>query len=347
MLISKDGVLDGNGDIKPLQQNVSFVNKDGKAVVTIKLDNEVTTDGKYTDANGIVHDYIVGLDPNVSEYHTLAVDDTTFKADAFGGNGIVVADKIAPKLASTDPIQTVDADGDGQIDHIRIEFTEPIDNNYLSATTFSVAGYTVKAAATDDDGVLDNPTATEKGNGVDSKYVFLTVEEKTTPDTDATPNVQRVGTVKDVSGNEFTGLTSATASVDKAAPVIVAAKITTAGTNVGWGNDVNDVLKLTFSENVVSQFTDIDTTKQGIQISEDELNELLGTSLAYDTTNGTVVTAAVSGNTVTLTVTGAPFASSGVVSAGDPIDPADGADVIKDTAGNVINDSATVDVVNN
>ncbi|MEN0661115.1 hypothetical protein NST11_17430 [Caldifermentibacillus hisashii] len=167
-----------------------------------------------------------------------SLQDFFLGTNPFGVGGVTVADKIAPKLASTDPIQTVDADGNGKIDHIRIEFTEAIDNNYLSATTFSVAGYTVTAAATDTDGAV--ATATAKGDGTNSKYVLLTVAEKTTPDTDATPNVQRVGTVKDVNGNEFTGLTAATASVDKAAPVLLSAV----------GANGSDEVTLTFSEPV-------------------------------------------------------------------------------------------------
>ncbi|WP_420768641.1 S-layer homology domain-containing protein [Parageobacillus thermoglucosidasius] len=317
------------------QQNVSYVNKDGKAEITFKFDSDVVDEAGY----------VTGTTPlkvrlnQTGSYGTVAVDDTTFADTALGGvNGTAAADKIAPTLASTDGIVTVDSDADGKIDGIKLTFTEPIDGNYLAATTFDVSGYTVKAAG------LDTNDPSYNGTTKTGKVVLITVDEKSTPDTDATPNVTRVGTVKDANGNEFTGLTTATASVDKAGPAIVAAKITTAGTNDGWGNDVNDVLQLTFSENVVSKFTDVDTATQGIQISAAELNELLGTNLAYDTTNGTVVTAAVSGNTVTLTVTGAAFASSGKVSAGDTIDPVDGADVIEDAVGNVINDAATVDV---
>lgn len=276
--ISKDG--GSTFPITPLQQNVSFVNKDGKATVTIKLD---TADEAGTDALNSSATYkvdVVDLGGAKTAYGTVAVDDTTFGTNPFGAGGVVVADKIAPKLASTDPIQTVDADGNGQIDHIRIEFTEAIDNDYLSATTFSVAGYTVKAAATDTDGAPD--TATVKGDGVNSKYVLLTVAEKTTPDTDATPNVQRVGTVKDVNGNEFTGLTSATASVDKATPVLLSARTTSANT-----------LVLTFSENVKTAGT-ATAVQLAAQFAVDD-DKAAGTPAVVPTS------ATVSGNTVTLT----------------------------------------------
>lgn len=277
------------------QQNVSYVNKDGKAEITFTFTSNVVDEAGY----------VTGANPlkvrvkQSGTYGTVAVDDSTFQSTALGGAaGTAAADKIAPTLASTDGIVTVDSDSNGKIDKIKLTFTEAIDGNYLSASTFTVSGYTVTSVA------LDNTDAT-------NKTVLITVQEGSTPDTDATPNVQRVGIVKDANGNEFTGLTTASASVDKAGPIITAARINVAGSTAGWGNDANDELTLTFSENIsLNGLTDADSSMAGFQLSEADLNAILGVTTTYDST--TRVTATVSGNTITLKLTGSSL-TSGVV----------------------------------
>ncbi|WP_143425258.1 Ig-like domain-containing protein [Geobacillus sp. FJAT-46040] len=217
------------------QQNVSYVNSDGKATITFKFNSDVVDeDGKF--ATGATRTAIAVRTNQTSEYTfgTVAVDDTTFVNTALNGaTGTDAADKIAPTLASTNGIVTVDSNNNGKIDKIKLTFTEAINGNYLSATTFDVSGYTVTGAALD---------------GSDSKVVWITVAEKSTPDTDATPNIVRLGTVKDANGNDFTGLTTASASVDQAAPVIISAKYVDA--NGDSSVSAGDKVEITFSENV-------------------------------------------------------------------------------------------------
>lgn len=212
------------------QQNVSYVNKDGKAEITFTFTNNVVDEAGY----------VTGTTPlkvrvkQSGTYGTVAVDDSTFQNTALSGaSGTAAADKIAPTLASTNGIVTVDSNNNGKIDKIKLTFTEAINGNYLSATTFDVSGYTVTGAALD---------------GSDSKVVWITVAEKSTPDTDATPNIVRLGTVKDANGNDFTGLTTASASVDQAAPVIISAKYVDA--NGDSSVSAGDKVEITFSENV-------------------------------------------------------------------------------------------------
>ncbi len=208
------------------------------------------------------------------------MDDTTFTSAALGGSsGTDAADNIAPTLASTNGIVTVDSNNNGKIDKIKLTFTEAINGNYLSATTFDVSGYTVTGAALD---------------GLDPKVVWITVAEKSTPDTDATPNIVRLGTVKDANGNEFTGLTTASASVDQAAPVIVSAKYVDAdgSTSVTAG----DKVEITFSENVklIGSATLADLTDDFVLSGS--------TSPSF----GTGATFAINGNKVTVTLGTSP-----------------------------------------
>jgi len=211
------------------QQNVSYVNSNGKATITFKFNSDVVDeDGKF--ATGATRTAIAVRTNQTSGYTfgTVAVDDSTFQNTALGGSsGTAAADKIAPTLASTNGIVTVDSNSNGKIDKIKLTFTEAIDGNYLSASTFTVSGYTVTSAA------LDSTDTT-------NKTVLITVQEGSTPDTDATPNVTRVGTVKDANGNEFTGLTTPSASVDKVGPAI---------TGISFTNGGNQIV-LTFSERI-------------------------------------------------------------------------------------------------
>lgn len=249
------------------QQNVSYVNSDGKATITFKFNSDVVDeDGKF--ATGATRTAIAVRTNQTGGYTfgTVAVDDTTFVNTALNGaTGTDAADKIAPTLASSNGIVTVDSDANGQIDRIKLTFTEAINGNYLSATTFDVSGYTVTGAA------LDSGDST-------NKTVLITVTEKSTPDTDATPNVVRLGTVKDANGNEFTGLTTASASVDQTGPVLVGVALTEATTKNDQFGEVGDTLTLTYSENIAVTLTDTTADANGYyDITASEIIGLDGT----------------------------------------------------------------------
>ncbi|RLP85435.1 hypothetical protein D9546_14185 [Geobacillus stearothermophilus] len=281
-------VSDGNGGTTwttVQQQNVSYVNSNGKATITFKFNSDVVDeDGKFAVTGGRTAIAVRTNQTVGYTFGTVAVDDTKFVNTALSGStGIDAADKIAPTLASTNGIVTVDSDADGKIDGIKLTFTEPIDGNYLSATTFDVSGYTVKAAG------LDTTDPSYNGTTKTGKVVLITVDEKSTPDTDATPNVTRVGIVKDANGNEFTGLTTASAAVDNANPVITAVKYN--DVNGNSSADAGDTLVITFSENV--------------QLKSGETFAGLADDFAFTDVNvGDAATYAVSGNKVTITFGG-------------------------------------------
>lgn len=145
-------------------------------------------------------------------------------------------DKVAPTVVSR---TTGDSDADGKIDQLTVQFSEALYADSVQATDFTVEGYTVKGV---------------KALNAAAGTVTLELQEGIF-DTAATPKVQVVGSVSDVLGNATTAETSAVTSIDGAAPVVVSAQITAAGSTVGFGNDVADQLTLTFSEAVNTNFT--------------------------------------------------------------------------------------------
>lgn len=168
-------------------------------------------------------------------------------------------DKMAPTLVSK---ETVDADTDGQIDHIKLTFSEKIAMSSVNKDQFTVEGYTV----TDGFAGTVTTSATDRATTANAKTVYITVTEKTTPDTAATPKITVANTLTDVKGNAYAGLTTATASTDKAAPVITS---WTADFNAN-GNDKN--LVFNFSEPVTEANFDLskvsidDTTDDGSNV---------------------------------------------------------------------------------
>jgi hypothetical protein len=156
-------------------------------------------------------------------------------------DGTTNVDGVAPKLIATNAITTIDSDADGQIDHIKVTYTELIDNTYLTPDSYTVAGYTVTSIQTDSDDDVTNGL-----NGTDHTSVYITVTEKTTPDTGATPAVTQALDIYDVPGNKLAAADfEAVTTVDKAAPTLITAQVAAAGFDA-----VDDTLVLTFSEDI-------------------------------------------------------------------------------------------------
>ncbi len=266
------------------QQNATFVNSNGKATITFVFSSDVMDNA----GNSVAASAALKVRVKQSgAYGTVATDDTTFVNTAVGGtSGTNAVDTIAPTLVTTNPITSVDADNDGQIDAVKVQFTEALDANYLSATSFEVTGYTVTAVA------LDTADVT-------NKTVKITVTESGTADTDATPGVKRTGTVKDVAGNAFAGLTTASAAKDASAPVIVSAKYVDAdaSTTVNTG----DKVEITFSEAV--------QLASGAALTD--LANDFALSNSTSPTFGTGATFAISGNKVTVTLGTSPALTAG------------------------------------
>lgn len=113
------------------------------------------------------------------------------------------ADGIAPKILTK---KTRDANGNGKIDSIVIEFSEALNGN-VSGVSASVAGYVATAYASSGTGLT------------------VTVTERTVADTDAAPNVQvSNASLADAAGNPFPSESSASQTSDSVGPVIVAVR---------------------------------------------------------------------------------------------------------------------------
>lgn len=224
-----------------------------------------------------------------------------------------VKDNVVPELAAAanNPILTMDADGDGHIDHIKLTFAEKIAAGSVSADKFTVTGYTVKDAYTSSTA----PTATDRTGTtiVDSKTVYVRVDELTSGDTGATPNVAIATGITDVNGNAYAGL-AATAANDGASPALLSAVTTIGGTG----------LTLTFSENVSSVSG---------SFSAPVIGDFTYTDNGTGAASMTVTANTVYSSTVTCTLNTAALAGDVDTNTGDTV--ATNANQIYDATGNV------------
>jgi len=187
------------------------------------------------------------------------------------GYKIIINDIIAPWITKA---WSVDADGDGKVDHIRFEFSELIDDSSLAgyvstdamtadvSATWQLAGYTGMAKWNLFDGVAPSDAtklaANAAGmpvfndNDVDDNVLYLWLEEDLVPvstsgmgSTDYAPVATIVSptlsdnkpNVLDVASTEPGAFKSGDAVTDKAGPVLMAAQTIS-----------STVLRATFSE---------------------------------------------------------------------------------------------------
>lgn len=181
--------------------------------------------------------------------------------------------------------ETIDNDGNGQIDHIRIS-VDAILNDDFSDLVMTVAGYSLDAVT---------PYITDLGGGVPDNIFYIRLVESGTPDTGATPVVQLVSNTQLLAGGNVVGTDAGVAAVDKAAPVIVSADVIGGATQ----------LTITFSEAV-------DTSNVGV-------GDLLDTDFNYVdvSTSGVASISSMGGdadgtdNVITLTLDAAAIAADG------------------------------------
>jgi len=272
---------DGTNDV-PLTTalaTASFTNSNGKATVTIQFASAVCGTDALNTSNPVEIKFKAA-----GPYGTKATDDTTFKAGGTLSTLQTAADMIAPELLASDPVITMDADGNGKIDHIIVIFKENMNSTFLSNASFTVAGYTVTSVATENNIAANITTAASVGSGAAAPTVVIRVNEKAF-DTAATPAVTFNGTMKDANNNTFVLPTTAKVAVDKAAPVIVSA--TKTGANA---------ISLTFSEPVYST-----NAASGALAADDitlsplgtvaDLEDLVTITVAAGATSGTATTA--------------------------------------------------------
>jgi hypothetical protein len=151
---------------------------------------------------GVSEGASVGTSPEQT-VTTLAVDDTapTIVETSTDDDG----ERPGTSLDGTESSTAVD--DNGRIDTIEVVFSEPVDDATVSVADFAVDGYTIDEVTTG-------------SGGDDDDTIILELEEKSTPDTGATPQVDyTAGSLADEAGN-LLGSTSET-PVDDAAPRIV------------------------------------------------------------------------------------------------------------------------------
>ena len=175
---------------------------------------------------------------------------------------------------------TIDGDGDGHLDRIRLTFDQALNDDF-SAFTVTVAGYTVTSCTT--------------GSTANDASIDVLLTPLASGDTGATPAV-RITANTSLKNALGTGLIqvegSATASTDTAAPVLLAAAWTDGGTG---GVSALDTVTLTFSETVTcASMTAAD----------------LGLPVTGDTLDTTTI-ANQGGTTITMTLAGTPQLTPG------------------------------------
>lgn len=239
----------------------------------------------------------------------------SFSSITFSSTGYaatVVVDNVSTPRTATLAVtnfnvtarQTIDFNGNGKIDRIRITTGAANLNDDFSDLAVTVAGYTVTSI---DTGLVAN-------DGIFDVYVT----ESGSPDTSVTPVVQVLDSAPTSSFTSLQaqGTTSylpvegaGTAATDTAKPVLLSALYVDGGTNGVSGGD-GDTLVLTFSENVTSASMVVgDLT---LPVSGDTLS----TSTIADKSTATP--------TITVVLAGTPLLSpggtyaSGTLGAGKP-----------------------------
>ena len=135
--------------------------------------------------------------------------------------------------------ETLDTDGNGKIDAIRIVANAPLNDNF-TGLQITVNGYQLAASPYD------------TGTGANDNEFFVRLQEGTVPDTGAKPGVQVVaagGLARQDTGEPLPVDAAPVTSTDKAKPVLMAALWVEGSAG---GVSPNDPIYLTFSEPVTS-----------------------------------------------------------------------------------------------
>ena len=222
---------------------------------------------------------------NMASQSTVVDTATTPNAAIPVGANVAIAglspDSTPPTITAR---ETVDTDGNGQIDYVRITTDEDLDDDF-TGLTMTVDTFTLDAT----------PYVSSRGGANDNDNVFyIALQESGNLDTNVTPTVTLTvnTTLSDAADNNIV-TDAGVAATDKAAPILLSASSNKplTGTNVTTGS----VFTLTFSENMAVD------NGTGTAISDFTLIDA--------TTTGTVPTFAASTNTVTITFPGATTSS--------------------------------------
>jgi len=229
---------------KPLQNIVvDDFTIEGQPVTSAIYENKTLTDGTTYGAVVTLGVNTAWATNAATTALTLAITGPVDTKDTLGAaiatdTNETAIDKMAPEVAimtinATDyaNIKAIDSDANSKLDRIEITYTEAIFAASVGIQSYEVEGYTIL-------------NATVQGGNV----VRLDLQEKTTADTGAAPNVKQVLAIQDNLGaglrNSKAAETSYTASRDNIVPVLQSASVVTVtGTN-------NDKLVLVFSESM-------------------------------------------------------------------------------------------------
>ncbi|MBA3936181.1 MAG: autotransporter-associated beta strand repeat-containing protein [Planctomycetes bacterium] len=195
---------------------------------------------------------------------------------AYTSTAVTLTD-CAPVLSAR---QTLDADGNGHLDRIRLTFDLAL-NDDTSALTVTVAGYTVTGFST--------------GAVANDNQIDVLVTELGAGDTGATPAVRITAntSLKHALGSGVVQIEgSATAATDTAAPVLLSTAWTDGGTG---GVSAGDTVTLTFSESVTA--TAMTVADLGLPVTSDSLST---TTIANQTSA-----------TITMSLAGSPRLTPG------------------------------------
>ena len=120
-----------------------------------------------------------------SQYTAGTLTDLIGNALAPDGAPVASTDLTAPTITAR---QTIDNDGNGQLDRLRLTFSEPISDASVTFGDFAVTGYTVTGFVT--------------GATADDAVFVILIDEGVVPDTNATPAVNFVSNtnLKDAGG---------------------------------------------------------------------------------------------------------------------------------------------------
>jgi len=285
----------------PVGMEVSL-NDNGNTVVTLTTHD----DHKFTYDVSDTTKEIVSIDGSKLK-NIFGVDAFSQEIDAVKNteDEVVLEDKVKPEI---DFAGTLDLNLDGKIDNILVKFKEAVKFNYISATTFTVEGYTVvDAYATTS--VVDDVYYDGRGSAViaNSDTVIIRVKQKDESDVTAKPKVKVVTEIQDVVGNKYDLEKDAVTPKDMTKPFVVETTLPAAGSvNAG-------TYKVVFSE----------------ALHQDSRNALKqAVESAFTKTNATVtVTWGSDNKTLTVTVT---IGDSGSVTIGTI-----GSQTVKDVAENL------------
>ena len=247
------------------------------ARLVIQVDNtllieDVEQDSIFIISGNIVFDFADDNADKVNDNANTAVGDAS-------GAGVIVSinDAIAPYIVTA---RTVDVDGDGMIDHIRFQFSEPVNDEsltgYVTADSLSgdvssvwdIADYTGETWNLYDPSVAPNGESQAgmdgqplfADNAPDDDVLYLMVDEGSGPanpntgegDTDAAPGIAVAEgvTLVDFKPNTFTSdpasdvpgvSANVTSASDNAGPAIMSAMTTSTTTmTTMFSEDVND-----------------------------------------------------------------------------------------------------------